>query len=240
MIRTVHNHPGKRLRATGILALCVGLASLTACGGSDGAAPATGSSDPENGSTTSVAPIEGVVTEPTEPDRVTSTDPEATTTAPQTSNPTTPTRGTESVPVSTDPAQPTPTQAAGAVPPTPTQAAPPATPGQTPTPPETAAELPTGPLDTSLPDAGPPINERGIPLVLDEAGFLACANVEFGRDSLTQGDQAQADEWFTQAADRAAASTDSQIAAAADSLRQADTGVAASFLDLCVEKGHQL
>jgi len=137
---------------------------------------------------------------------------------------------------------PDPTNAPALTAPLPTAPAPTTTPAPVPT----NAPGPTVPADTSLPDPDDaPLNEQGVPILLDEAGILACANAQFARDALDFGDVNAAATNLETGANRAEPSAVAPIAEAADSLRNAlaesqPRNVINAFLGICETYGHQL
>ena len=92
---------------------------------------------------------------------------------------------------------------------------------------------------------GEEVNDKGDPIRLDETASLACANAEFARDDLRNGDRTAAATDLAAAADRAKPSAVAEIANRAEKMRSALSAaeplvVVEDFLATCQAKGHLL
>lgn len=93
--------------------------------------------------------------------------------------------------------------------------------------------------------AGEEVNDKGDIIRLDETASLACANAEFARDDLRNGNRAGAATNLAAAADRAKPSAVADISGRAQKMRTAlsaadPLAVVEDFLATCQAKGHLL
>jgi hypothetical protein len=104
---------------------------------------------------------------------------------------------------------------------------------------------PTKAAKVGVPPIGEDINDKGDPIRLDETASLACANAEFARDDLRNGNIDSAIANLKAAADRARPSAVGELAGRADAIRTAvESGkalaVVEAFIAECVARGHLL
>lgn len=110
---------------------------------------------------------------------------------------------------------------------------------------QAAATSTTKAAEVGVAPAGEEVNDKGDPIRLDETASLACANAEFARDDLRNGNRDGALSSLSAAADRAKPSAVKEISSRAEKMRSAlsaadPLAVVEDFLVTCQAKGHLL
>lgn len=219
----------RRLACTIIL-----LSALGACGGDDGALPDTEDAVTDDQLTEGelgAIPIDG---DPASP---------ATTAASPTTRAADTAADAESTATTTPPPSTVATSAPTSAAPPPTAAVTTSVPPWLPVEPDPPTTRPAATVVPAQDEA--PLNELGVPIVLDEAGSLACAGAGFARDGIERGDVGWAGDMLNEAAGRAAASSVEAISSRSEDLSAAlaaprPADVLNEFLSVCEGLGHQI